>query len=169
MCWKTLLGMRLALRFSWYIQRHRDYHLQIASWSAVWLMPVSLSQCWNLSGLSLRRFWICCHSLSEFMWFSPAGSGRHGFLGITHHKSFCLLVHIDPWTLRGRVWWRHPMWDWVFQGLSVSGHCPAVGLCWFPSPARRCFSNECWVRHRSMGMATCRQGSFDWCVSLAEK
>jgi hypothetical protein len=27
------------------------------------------------------------------------------------------------------IWWRHPIHGWVFQGISFSAWCLALGLC----------------------------------------
>jgi hypothetical protein len=62
---------------------------------------------------------VCCHTASEFICASVLFvSGAHCFPGVVHHlwllQSFCLLL-----TLRGRVWWKHSIKDWVLQSPVV--------------------------------------------------
>lgn len=71
--------------------------------------------------------------------------GRHWFLGAIHRlwirQSLCLLFHIDSWSLRGGVWWRHPIKDWL------SACFPLVGLCvysYLQGRAPKMGSIYCW-------------------------
>lgn len=51
--------------------------------------------------------------------------GRCCFIGV-----FYLLFLRDPRTFSwGGVWWRHPMWDWLCQGLLLTTHRLVVRFC----------------------------------------
>lgn len=56
-----------------------------------------------LPGLNLCRTRACCHSLCEFMVFSPVVSWKYCFIGVVHQL---WLLGIDPQALRGGVWYR---------------------------------------------------------------
>ena len=43
-------------------------------------------------------------------------------------SSFFLLFCRVFWALRGGIWWRHLIWEWVFQSLLLTEQCLAVGL-----------------------------------------
>lgn len=65
-----------------------------------------------------------------------------------------LLLYLNPWTLRGEVWYGHPTSGWALQSLSLFAHWPIVSLCinciyckmllwWVLRNARICeFSNK---------------------------
>ena len=84
-----------------------------------------------LSILNLCRPFVCCQSSWAHTCISPPVSGTCCFLGVICQllESVCLLFHFDPWGLRGEVWWRHHVEDWV----SLFAHCPVVGLWKYPS------------------------------------
>lgn len=66
------------------------------------------------------------------MVIGPKDFRRSCFHGVFYHlwilQSFHLLPHKVPWALREEYWWSNHFWDWVFQVLSLSAHCPSVGL-----------------------------------------
>lgn len=52
----------------------------------------------------------------------------------THPFPLALTIFLPPLLQsslypEGRIWWRHSISEWVFQGLSLSAHCPGMGLC----------------------------------------
>lgn len=71
-------------------------------------------------------------SLWILMFAGPFVSGRHWFLKAIHHlwllKYFCPIYHIDPQVFRKRIWWRHPIYDWVLWSLSFYVW-PSCGIC----------------------------------------
>ena len=83
-------------------------------------------------GVNLSRPCACCHRLIEFtctlvlLW-------RPCFLGVLYLLwllySSCLFFNKISSALKGEIWWKHPIWDWVIWGLSLSAHCLTVGLC----------------------------------------
>lgn len=73
------------------------------------------------SDLDTQRPCAHCHSLCGFM-CAPVLLSRKTCLSLVIHTlwlllSFCLLFCILSRVQRYRVWWRHPIWDWVLQGL----------------------------------------------------
>lgn len=88
-----------------YPSSHRDF---------VWLELVYNCGCW-------QSLWACMcvcpfTPVTLFHWSHPP-------------LPVLTIFHTDPWALRGGVWWRHPNSDRVLQSLSLSAHCPAMGLC----------------------------------------
>lgn len=85
----------------------------------MWLSPV-------------QALCILSHRLGVHRCISPVVFRRPCLLAVFHPhwliQFFCLL-HKAPWTVMGRIWRRYPYKDWVFQSLSLAGHCPVVGLC----------------------------------------
>lgn len=75
-------------------------------------MPTSSLRAGTPSGLDLGSA-LCCYSLCEFVCASV----------LLCLQSTVSLVSSIPW---GK---RHPTEDWVFKGLWISAHRPAVGLC----------------------------------------
>lgn len=84
------------------------YRLQMASWL----------------GTQSHLAWICIGFMyTAIVWVLKyvitVVSGRNCLFGVTLHLwllgSFCLLFHIVPWALNGRVWWWHLVCEWVCQ------------------------------------------------------
>lgn len=118
------------------------------SWDLIWFRPV-------------QALWMLPNSLWFHMCISLVVS-RSRFLGVFHlHwiflQTYSLLffgVSLSPnggaW-----IWWICSTQD-MFQGLSLSAHCPDVGLCsFFTSTANRSLSNDDWERHWSMITREC--------------
>lgn len=109
------------------------YQLQIASWLGVGVhvyspSPVSTGtpSSWNAC-----RPWTSYHHLWVYMCLGPGVSGRHCFLWVIHYfwllKPFRLLLHIDPWALKGRLGWR-PLGLTAPKSLLLR-MLSSVGLC----------------------------------------
>lgn len=75
----------------------------------------------TLSGLSLSGP-VHAATVSELMCASCVWK-THSFLGAPHHP-----LAQEPWALRGRVWRRHPIWDWV-QSLSLCALSSCESVC----------------------------------------
>lgn len=81
------------------------------------------------------RFCMCCYSLCEFICASVllyledtislelfTTSGLYNI-----YASY--ITYIPYLALRGGVWWRHPIWDWVFHNFLLSEYSLIVGRC----------------------------------------
>lgn len=115
----------------------------------------SIANSYQLQRASALRMGVCVHfssnhwdaicpwSLQTLYMLSPSYSTwvhkvigpkvfRSCFHGVFYHlwilQSFHLLPHRIPWAPREENWWSNPFWDWVFQVLSLSAHCPTMGL-----------------------------------------
>lgn len=76
-------------------------------------------------GLNLYRSWVWCHSFCEFIcvsgllhlegktWYAWSHSSPLALMG-------CLLLLHLSLDLRGGFWWKHLIWDWVLQSLSLN-------------------------------------------------
>lgn len=80
--------------------------------------------------LDLGRLYVCCCCLvgSICTWVLlcledavPLGSFIHSASLDLSTFSFA-----GSWGLGKGVWWKHPIYDWVLQGLSFCAHCLAV-------------------------------------------
>ena len=88
----------------------------------------------------------CCCSLYEpccvynvlFPWYHPSPPAVTWF--------FLLLCRV-PWALRGGIWWRQPILNGIFHGLSLPACYPAEGLCICSHHVGGSFSNDGWARH----------------------
>lgn len=83
-----------------------------------------------------------CLGLSEFKW---------ALIMVIYWALFSWCSSLDlkhstgiSWSLKGRIWWRHPVYGWVFQVLSV---CIMYGCgSLFPPTAGGSFSDDGWVK-----------------------
>lgn len=72
-------------------------------------------------------------------------------------------------SLEGRVWWRHPIWYWIFQRSSLYALCPVVDIVvnYHLLQKRRFFDEYC-MAHRPLGTEIYDLQSFYYAVPVAE-
>lgn len=98
------------------------------------LCPCYPSQCWNFIWLGLMQV-LCmlkkclCEYISASVLLCWEDTLSLELFTTSRSNKLFPLFCIDPGPLRRGVWWRHPIWGWMLQSVSLSTHCPVVGLC----------------------------------------